>query len=170
MRVIPACSSCSLRRDAGECSKCWSCCKSLLNVKSWCPALLRGRCCTTMSKGEEHYNDNAANWFILFVISIIGIPSTFVFLRSRLFPVHEASERCACSSCKQKEETAKAKASKGPSISTILKSLALVVLWVCFVYVFLNTRTATEQPAAGYFDPYAILGLEPVCTTSNPSF
>eukprot|EP00026_Physarum_polycephalum_P004147 Phypoly_transcript_04164.p1 GENE.Phypoly_transcript_04164~~Phypoly_transcript_04164.p1 ORF type:complete len:645 (+),score=123.60 Phypoly_transcript_04164:77-2011(+) len=112
-------------------------------------------------KGEEHYNDTAANYFILFVLAIVTLPSTFVFLKNRLAPARDTSARCACSSCKQKEASTKAKTSKRPSVGTIFKAIALVVLWVCFVQIFLNSTTTTEQQPAGYFDPYAILGLEP---------
>lgn len=114
-----------------------------------------------MRKGEEqHYNDNAANYFILFVLAIITLPSTFVFLKNRLAPVKDTATRCSCKDCTQKKNASKAKDSKYP-VETILKGIVLVILWALLVFVVTNS-VGTEQPTApGYFDPYAILGLEP---------
>lgn len=134
--------------------------------------LLRGRSrfaqnINKMKKtGEEHYNDSAANYFLLFVIAIIALPSTFVFLRNRLVPKRDDSARCACKDCKQKEAAAKAKTSKMPSVGTICKAVVLVILWVCFANIFVNSMKSSEQPSAGYFDPYQILGLQAVCTST----
>lgn len=114
-------------------------------------------------KGEEHYNDNAANYFILFVLAIITIPSTFVYLKNRFSTEKDDSARCSCKDCKGKQAAANAKKSNSPRIGTIFKGALLVVLWAIFVNVLL-TSTSTEQAASsGYFDPYTILGLEPVC-------
>jgi hypothetical protein len=112
-------------------------------------------------KGEDHYNDNAANYFILFVLAIITIPSTFVFLKRKIYPARDTSARCACRACKQKEAETRSKSGKFPSAGTIFKVLILVALWVVFVYLLLNS--GKEAPSATYFDPYSILGLQPVC-------
>lgn len=110
-------------------------------------------------KGEEHYNDNAANYFILLVLAIITIPSTFVFLKNRFKTEKDTSARCSCKDCKEKQATANVKKTKSP-IGVIFKGAVIVLLWALFISVFLSS-TSTEQPSAGYFDPYAILGLEP---------
>lgn len=114
-------------------------------------------------KGEEHYNDNAANYFILFLLAIITIPSTFVFLKNRFASDHDDSARCACRDCKQKQAASSTKKSKSPNIGTIFKGALLVILWALLINVLLTSTTGTEQTSANYFDPYVILGIETVC-------
>lgn len=115
------------------------------------------------SNKEQIYNDNAANYFILFVLAIIAVPSTFVFLKNRLSSAKESSSRCSCRDCKQKEASSSAKESRYPSVGTVFKAIVIIILWALFVSILVNS-TGTEQPSAGYFDPYAILGLEPGAT------
>ncbi len=112
--------------------------------------------------GEEHYNDNAFDYFILFVLAIVTIPTTFVFVKRRLFPTHSDIVDCPCSACKQRETQEKAKKSKIPSALTILKAVVLIILWLVFILLILNVKNRAESPGSGHFDPYAILGLETV--------
>jgi len=110
-------------------------------------------------RGEQHYNDYAANYFILFVLALIAIPSTYIFVKNRLFPKKDAAARCGCRDCQQKANSSQTKTRKGPSIGSIFKGILLVILWGMIVTVVINSTNA-EQPETSYFDPYAILGLE----------
>eukprot|EP01111_Echinosteliopsis_oligospora_P011296 TRINITY_DN3695_c0_g2_i1.p1 TRINITY_DN3695_c0_g2~~TRINITY_DN3695_c0_g2_i1.p1 ORF type:complete len:650 (+),score=189.96 TRINITY_DN3695_c0_g2_i1:117-2066(+) len=119
-----------------------------------------------MKPTEEQYNDAASDYFVIILLSLVAIPSTYFFVRNRLQKPEEPHETdCQCSLCKDRAASASKKAaapsSSAFSTSTIIKSAVLVLLWALLLAQVFYVVTKPESPeAAPVFDPYTILGLE----------
>eukprot|EP01113_Clastostelium_recurvatum_P007306 TRINITY_DN1339_c0_g1_i2.p1 TRINITY_DN1339_c0_g1~~TRINITY_DN1339_c0_g1_i2.p1 ORF type:complete len:707 (+),score=229.08 TRINITY_DN1339_c0_g1_i2:151-2271(+) len=107
---------------------------------------------------EEHYNDSAFNYFLLFFLFIFLAPSTYVFARNRLAKPAAAKPTCQCAACmKRKREADGSPATR--SYVSILKVSLLVIFWSLFVFLLFSVATANEAPAPEPYNPYAVLEI-----------
>jgi len=119
-----------------------------------------------MKPTEEQYNDAASDYFVMVLLSLAAIPSTYFFIRSRLAkPVVPHETSCKCSICKDKATSTEKPTTSTPSssysVGTIIQISVIVLLWALLFAQIIYVATKPEAPPAEpVFDPYVILGLE----------
>ncbi|KAJ3330718.1 secretory subunit [Blyttiomyces sp. JEL0837] len=116
--------------------------------------------------GQYTYDETGAvfNYFLLSILSIILVPTTFSLFTAGVAPKKKSNEpkhpRCDCDACKVKFK--RLDSLKKKNTSPISLSLLFLVLgWALLVFVAYQVAVAKVEEQ-GLWDPYQILGVDSV--------
>eukprot|EP01116_Phalansterium_solitarium_P025669 TRINITY_DN9931_c0_g1_i1.p1 TRINITY_DN9931_c0_g1~~TRINITY_DN9931_c0_g1_i1.p1 ORF type:complete len:706 (-),score=262.89 TRINITY_DN9931_c0_g1_i1:402-2345(-) len=112
----------------------------------------------------DRYDDSAFNFFVLAVLTVIIVPSTYAYVNLFRESFNNKYEGiCGCEPCRKKAKTLKT-ASRRPTAWGVFKFTLYVACWALAIFLVYQSRNALK-PQAEAFDPYSILGID---TGSGP--